>query len=225
MPGLRQLDRKRAVDEVYQIIRDAILNRLFKPGERLAVHDLARKLGVSVTPVRGALELLATQGLVEIRPRSGTYVAHFSPRDIEETFDVRCALECYAAELAVERLTDEDIARMRELARKMAVPVSTKEGQQEHERDNAEFHRLLILAARNRKLLHLYEQLQVPIQIARVHAQEAGWIQRLGEEQKEHELIVEAAAARDLKQLQDALRQHLMRAKRDLVRALQRLGE
>ena len=72
---LAKIQRERAVDAVYQALRQAIVSSLMKPGERLNVDELAQKLGVSLTPVRSAIQQLANEGLVEIRPRSGTFVA------------------------------------------------------------------------------------------------------------------------------------------------------
>lgn len=224
MKSIKQLTRKRAIDEVYEILKEAILSKLFQPGERLDVAELAQKLGVSVTPVRAALELLATQGLVEIRPRSGTFVAKLSVRDLEETFEVRLALESFAAELAINRVTPELIARMRELAQRLAIPPSTSEGRLQHDQENIEFHRLLVRASGNRKLLEIYDELHLQIQIARVHASETDWTARLEREKSEHLEIVDALEAKDLPRLQKAIRNHLQRAKEDLIRALTESG-
>src|SRR5579864_8576981 len=97
-----KIQRERAVDSVYQAMRQAIVTCVIKPGELLNVEDLAEKFGVSLTPVRGAIQQLATDGLIEIRPRSGTFVAGLHRQEIDETFKIRCALECLAAEEAVQ---------------------------------------------------------------------------------------------------------------------------
>ena len=105
---LTRLKRQRATDEVYQALRQSILGHLFAPGQRLQVEEIASKLGVSLTPVRHAIQQLATEGLIEIRPRSGTFIAQLTARDIEETSDIRCALECLAAEKAVSQKESDD---------------------------------------------------------------------------------------------------------------------
>src|SRR4051794_1765784 len=109
---IMKLHRERAVDAVYQAIRQAILSSRLKPGERLNVDDLAEKLGVSLTPVRGAIQQLSTEGLIEIRPRSGTFVAQLTERDVEETYKIRCALECLAAEEVIGRLDKAELATL-----------------------------------------------------------------------------------------------------------------
>lgn len=78
-----------------------------KPGERLNVHELASGLGVSLTPVRSAIQQLAVEDPVEIRPWSGTFAASVTPRDLEETFKLRCALECAAGEDAIRSISPQ----------------------------------------------------------------------------------------------------------------------
>ena len=112
---LGKIERRRAVDDVHQAIREAILDRRFPAGMRLNVEELASQLGVSLTPIRSAIQLLAAEGLVDVHSRSGTFVATLTREDLEETFDIRCALECLAAEKAAARLTDEHIEQARKL--------------------------------------------------------------------------------------------------------------
>ncbi len=219
--ALTRLKRERTVDAVYHALKDAILNAVLRPGERLDAADLAAKLDVSLTPVRQAVHLLAAEGLVEVRPRSGTFVAGVSPSDVRETFDVRCALECLAAELAVDRITREQLRRMRELLKRMARPVRSRADQREHESCNSEFHLLLIEAGGNRRLRELYESLHAHIQIARIHAADEQWPVRLAQEAREHRAILSALEARDLPRLIEALRRHISRARDSLLTAIE----
>ncbi len=220
--ALARLKRERTVDAVYHALRDAILNGVLLPGERLDVADLAAKLDVSLMPVRQAVHLLAAEGLVEVRPRSGTFVANVSAADVRETFDVRCALECLAAELAIGRITREQLRQMKELLKKMTRPVRSKADQREHENCNSEFHLLLIEASGNRRLRELYESLHAHIQIARIHAADEQWPGRLAQERREHRAILSALEARDLPRLVEALRQHISRARDSLLAAIDR---
>jgi DNA-binding GntR family transcriptional regulator len=220
---LTKLKRKRATDEVYEALRQAILGRTFKAGERLQVEEIAEKLGVSLTPVRHAIQQLATEGLIEIHPRSGTYVATLSAHDIEETFEIRCALECLAAEKAVARITDAKVARLRELLKLLSEPVATEHDLKRHEKHNLELHRIIIDTAGNKRLAEMYESLNAHIKIARIHGAEAvknGFSGRLAEEQAEHEAIVEAIASRDSNRVVSAMRKHIYRAKDALINSL-----
>ena len=145
---LTRIPRKRATDEVYEAMRQAIITRVFKPGERLQVEEISQKLGVSLTPVRHALQQLSTEGLIEIHPRSGTYVSTVSAEDIEETFEFRCALE---ASLPNERSPES--ARNRSAASVSYLSnwrsrSTAKKSLKEHERANSELHQTIIDAVR-----------------------------------------------------------------------------
>jgi GntR family transcriptional regulator, rspAB operon transcriptional repressor len=215
-----KLQRERAVDGVYKELRQAIVSYRLKPGERLNVDELAKMLGVSLTPVRGAIQQLATEGLVEVKPRSGTFVASLTAEDVEETFQIRCALECLAGEEAVGRIDEGGMRRLRELVKSLKRPVRGEEDRHAHELDNSELHQTIVRAAGNRRLVEMYEALNAHIKIARVHASDVEWPVRLREEQAEHEAIVQALEAGDAARLRAALRKHVYRAKDVLVAAL-----
>lgn len=214
---LTKLKRERAVDAVYQALREAILASLLRPGERLNVEELAHKLGVSLTPVRHAIQMLTTEGLVEVRPRSGTFVASVTAREVEETFDIRCALECMAAEKAIERITPEEVSRLREL-----LDVLKRPDPRSHEAANLELHLIILRAAGNRRLLEMYDALNAHLQIARIHASGNEWQSRLDLEYAEHAEIVEALVQRDQARLIGALRAHIQRSRDSMVAALPR---
>jgi DNA-binding GntR family transcriptional regulator len=222
---LVRLERQRAVDAVYQILRQAIVTYAIKPGERMNIEELSQKLGVSLTPVRGAIQQLSTEGLVEIRSRSGTFVASLTAQDVEETFRIRCALECLAAEDGLANLGTKEVRRMKELLRSMRKPVRNPEEQNAHERDNSEFHRIILHSSGNRRLIEMYEALNAHIKIARIHRSETTWPARVSHEGLEHESIVAAIEKRDLAELCAALRKHIYRAKDALVATLRQIEE
>jgi DNA-binding GntR family transcriptional regulator len=224
---LPSLERRRATDDVYDVLRQSILSNRFKPGQRLPVDDIARQLGVSLTPVRHAIQQLATEGLIEIRPRSGTFVASLDISDIAETFDIRVALECLAAERAVVNATAEQLKHLRRLAWALSEPVESEADRTHHEEKNSELHCLLIECSGNRRLCDMYESLKAHLQIARIHSADAlgaAWDQRLKKEHAEHQEIVAALEARDCDRLVAVLRAHINRAKEDLIRTLNEPG-
>jgi DNA-binding GntR family transcriptional regulator len=222
---LVKLERQRAVDAVYEVLRQAIVTYSMKPGERMNIDDLAQKLGVSLTPVRSAIQKLCTEGLVEIRSRSGTFVASLTARDVEETFRIRCALECLAARDGLENLANKELPRMKELLQGMSKPVRNARGQHAHELANSEFHQTIVGSSGNRRLIEMYEALNAHIKIARIHSSESTWSARVSREQVEHEAIVEAIEKRDADLLCAALQAHIYRAKDALVGTLRQLEE
>jgi GntR family transcriptional regulator, rspAB operon transcriptional repressor len=222
---LVKLERQRAVDAVYEVLRQAIVNYALKPGERMNIEDLARKLGVSLTPVRGAIQKLSTEGLVEIRSRSGTFVASLTAQDVDETFRIRGALECLAARDGLPNLRGEELARMKDLIKAMRKPVRNAEGQSAHEHANSEFHRIIVRSSGNRRLIEMYEALHAHIKIARIHGSESTWPARVSKEQSEHEAIVAAIEKGDPEELCAALQAHINRAKDALLATLRQLEE
>jgi GntR family transcriptional regulator, rspAB operon transcriptional repressor len=217
---LTRLTRNRANDEVYQCLRQAILNHVFRPGERLQLDEISAKLGVSQTPVRNAVQKLASEGLIEVRPRSGTFVATLKEQDIEETFELRRALECLAAERAITRMTAAEIDEMKHLVAQMAEPVADDSGLLARQAWNTQFHAILIRASGNERLHQMYDELRANIQIARIHVAEHNRGSRFDLEHAEHEAIVAALDARDLDGLKAALTAHIERAKTSLIAAL-----
>ena|SRR5277367_4109269 len=221
---LVKLERQRAVDAVYEVLRQAIVTYTLKPGERMNIDDLAQKLGVSLTPVRSAIQKLSTEGLVEIRSRSGTFVASLTSQDVEETFRIRCALECLAARDGLENLAAQ-LGRMNELLEAMRKPVRNARGQHAHESANSEFHQIIVRSSGNRRLIDMYEALNAHIKIARIHSSESNWSMRVSREQSEHEAIVAAIGKGDADELGAALQAHIYRAKDALVATLRQLEE
>jgi len=212
MKMLPRLSRSRASDSVFDILRENIVGRGFRPGDRLDVRALADQLGVSATPVKDAINRLAAEGLVEIRPRSGTFVAELAPDAVAETFEIRRALECLAAERVVTQLTPDLLARFQDVVDAMDRPVSTERDRTEHERKNVELHTLLVEASGNRRLTELYRSLNAHLTIARIHSRRRPDDDRLEQERREHRAILEALATRDAAALVSALDRHIRRA-------------
>jgi DNA-binding GntR family transcriptional regulator len=223
--ALAPLRKKRATDEVYDSLRSAILSRLFLPGERLLADELCQQLDVSLTPVRHALQQLAVEGLVEIHPRSGTYVASMSEEDLLETFEIRLALELLAGKRAIHRWNDAASQEFKRLLKGLALPVTSDETLKQHEALNREFHFKLFELAGSRKLSELYQSLHAHIQIARIHATEESNLPqlaaRLEQEQIEHEAIVAALEEGSMPRIEEALRAHIQRAQESLRAALE----
>jgi DNA-binding GntR family transcriptional regulator len=224
MAQLPTLSRRRTSDDVYEALRTAILSRSFAPGQRLNVHAIAKEMGVSLTPVKDALTRLEAEALVEIRPRNGTYVTAVQPDELAEAFEIRCALECLAAEKALPRTTPDDVARLRELAMAIAEASDDDSACLTHAARNVEFHKLIIALSGSRRLVQMYESLDAHIQIARVHLGHGDWKTRLGSELEEHLAIVAAFDEGDAPALVTALRSHILRAADSLVRDLRNLG-
>jgi len=223
VPALSPLTVQRLTDTVYRTLKEQILARTFPPGHRLRVDELAEQLGVSRTPLKDALNLLASEGLVEIVPRRGTFVADLSTEDIVEVFEIRRALELLAAETLAHRITPDQLARLR--AELEAVSgAGDRADVVGHMRRNLAFHQLFVELAGNRRLGELYDSLRAHIQIGRVHARGTDWRRRLRQEQIEHQEIIDALEARDTPRLLAAVTAHIKRAEASLIQDLEAAG-
>src|SRR5205814_445701 len=113
LPPAPAIEKLSIAEHTYRYLRDAILQGHLAPGQRLQLHRVCERLAVSRMPVKEAIGRLVSDGLVEVQPRRGTYVARLDAREVAETFDVRGALEALGGELAAARVTDDDLARLR----------------------------------------------------------------------------------------------------------------
>jgi DNA-binding GntR family transcriptional regulator len=217
MNKLHPLTRTRASDSVLDMLRGGILSSMFHPGQRLDVKALADQLGVSPTPVKDAINRLAAEGLIEIRPRSGTFVAEIQPEAVGDIFEIRRALECLAAEYTVEKLTPALLKRFAALTADLEKPVTSEAGRLKHERANVELHMLLVESSGNQRLIEMYGGLNAHLTIARIHSRQRPESHRVEQELDEHRAILEALQARDGKRLVQVLGDHIRRAGRDLV--------
>src|SRR5262245_40249052 len=120
------LDLERATDASYGVIKGKILNGELVGGERLDVDEIAKQMGVSRTPIMNALQRLATQGLIDIKARKGSFVRRVEPRQLEETFEVREALETKACELLCGKLTPTQETELKQINEKMRNPKLTR---------------------------------------------------------------------------------------------------
>ncbi len=218
---LGALVQERLTDTVYGLIRERIVSGGFAPGEKLNVDQLAEQLNISPTPVKGALALLAVEGLVQIQPRRGTFVASISENELSEVLAIRVALEVLAAETLLEHAAQDDMAALRRMAREIANAADVDE----HMRINAEFHQRLVELSGNRKLAEMYRQLHAHIHIALVHSHSTTWRERAAREAAEHDTIIAAIERGDRAALKDALTQHLTRSRSSLLSDISSQGQ
>jgi len=138
-------------EEVYEGIRQDIMDGTFLPGDLLKERELAERYSVSKTPVREALSMLEQDNLVKTIPRAGYMVTQLTFRDLQEVCQLRIILEPMAARLAAENLTDEDLEQLEEL--------TVTSDPEEARLFNRRFHLLIARASGNSRLARMIEQL------------------------------------------------------------------
>ena len=145
-PGNRLQARPTSRDLVAQQLREAILKEDLAEGQKLGVPEIAEFHGVSHTPAREALQLLAGEGFVRINAYRGAYVAELSADDYQEIMLMRIPLEGLAAELGAERITDDGIRAMRHWLEELTAAAQSNDLEQFIEVDR-EFHAAHYLAS------------------------------------------------------------------------------
>ncbi len=201
-------------DVVSETIREAIINGVLNPGERLMEIQLAEEMGVSRTPVREAIRKLELEGFVVMVPRRGTYVADLSIKDINEVFELRTALDVLAAGLAAERITDDELEELERLLVHIGEYIDDENREKIIEADS-HFHDLLYKASRNDRLVGIINNLRE--QITRFRSTSINYPGRLKTTWAEHRMLLEAIAQRDGKLARKIAREHMENAEHTLL--------
>ncbi|HLH66980.1 MAG TPA: GntR family transcriptional regulator [Solirubrobacteraceae bacterium] len=206
------------VDRVSHAVRRAILEGRLRPGEALSISDLARDLGVSLSPVREALQRLSGQGLVLLRPARTAIVAPLELSDLQELYRLRRLIEVDAAARAAPMLGDEQLSRLeRELHAMSDRAVDSEEFWNHHNG----FHRTLlepVLTARTERLItELWQAVERYLRI--VYIETDALFERTPHER--HSPLLDAARTRDPDAVASALTAHLESNEREVVKSLQ----
>lgn len=211
-----------AVDSAYLSIRDAILRGQFLPGQRLGEVELAQLLGTSRTPVREALRRLGADGLVETVPNRGARVRVWDARDLESLFSVRALIEGFAAGLAAQHVTEEELTAMRSLCERMEA--AAQPGKRQDLRQvaalNEAFHAATHAASKNQLVPGLARSLiQIPMVL---HTFMTYTPERLAQSMQQHRDILSALSTHDPPWAEAAMRNHVLSARRSLLDAANR---
>lgn len=207
---LKAIAQTRLTQTVYKLLRERIANHDFAAGERLQLDVLATQLGVSRTPVREALNQLAAEGLIEIRPRHGTFVAQVDKDTVSELYQVRLVIDTSVGKLLAQRLTNRQI---RTLAGLLDRLVSLVKGETYVdygaylEADRA-FHSAIVHMLGNRRLSAIYDEINLPLWLVRAQA-DAGTPRDARESLAEHRAILDALESRDPDAASAAMAAHI----------------
>jgi len=147
---------RRESERVYLELRELLVQGRIRPGEAIEEGRLLKELSVGRTPLREAILRLATEGLIEILPRRGTFATDIVFSDVQDLLEMRYHLEGLCARLAAERITGDELSRMERI---LGGAGSLATNTAELVRVDREFHRALIEATRNRFLVETFWRL------------------------------------------------------------------
>jgi DNA-binding GntR family transcriptional regulator len=194
--------------EILARLRDYIVEGNIPDGGRVPERQLCTMFGISRTPLREALKVLASEGLVDLPPNRGARVRPLSERELGELFDVMGGLEALAGRLACENVTDEEIAEIERLHYEM-YGFYLHRDMHGYFQINQLIHQKIVEASRNATLQATYANFAGRIRRIRYSANFARKRERWGEAMREHETILDALRRRAGSELSDILFRHL----------------
>jgi DNA-binding GntR family transcriptional regulator len=201
-----QIARLTLPEAAAERLRALIIEGVLLPGAKLNERELCEQLGVSRTPLREAFRMLAGDGLLVQLPNRGAQVVALSREDARHAFEMMGALEGFAGELAVARVTEDDIAGLRIMQAEMET-AHARDDLPTYYRINRAIHDAINAVAGNPVLTQTYRTLNARLHALRFRSNfnRAKWDQAVAE----HRSMIEALAARDGAALRDLLVRHL----------------
>lgn len=201
-------------ERVAQSVRERILEHTLAPGSWIDEQALTSELGISRTPLREALKVLASEGLVTMKPRRGAYVTEVSDQDLSEVFHLLSLLESDAAAAVALHASDAELAELAALHQALEATVADRD---RFFNANEHFHMRLLEIAGNRWRQQVVADLRRVMKLYRHHSLfKQG---RLAASLKEHRKIIAALKARNAPLVQQLVQQHLARGQEAASRA------
>lgn len=203
-------------ERAYEQLKAMTVTYQFRPGERLAELDLAKRLKVSRTPIREALNRLVTEGFLTFTPNRGFQCRPLDAKEIFDLYEVRRALEAASVRLAVERASDDDLADLaRFVKRSRGVPESASV--MDLVRLDEEFHERIAVLSGNAELLRILQNINARIRFCRWIDMENG---RRAKTQNEHAHVLDLLVARDAEGCAKAINAHIARRLDQIVEVI-----
>ncbi len=204
-------------DVVFNTLRKAILTGELKPGERLMEIHLANRLGVSRTPIREAIRKLELEGLVIMIPRRGAEVAQISEKGLKDVLEVRRALDALCAELACDRINDEEKDQLKHACDEFEKAVKTGDVTTIAAADVA-LHDIIVKATGNQRLIQLINNLSE--QMYRYRFEYIKDESRHDNLVEEHRMIYESIVNKDKEKATMAAKLHIDNQEASIIRQI-----
>jgi DNA-binding GntR family transcriptional regulator len=196
------------------LIRNAIADGRLEPGRRLKEEELARELGISRTPVREALLVLQTEGVLESAPNRGATVRAYEADDLDDLYQLRAVLDGFAARRAATRISAQDVTSLRESCERF-VALRANADVAELVRENMLFHDVILEAASSERLTQMVRTVvQLPLVYRSYY-----WYspeQKLISEHY-HRQLTSAMASRDAERAEIVMKEHVLEARDFLI--------
>ncbi|NLY30740.1 MAG: GntR family transcriptional regulator [Firmicutes bacterium] len=200
--------------QIYEAVKEQILNQSLPAGTRIMEDEIAREFGVSRTPVREAMSQLEMDGLVRVEPRRGIFVTEVTDKRMMDICDVREVLEELAVRKAATKANSEQVKTLRQINEEYARSYAAEEYADCIALDR-KFHESLASIAGNEKLIEFIEDISNLVQMTRF--MDCRRPENIEATLSEHNAIVDALAANDVDAAVAAIRKHLQRVRDNLI--------
>lgn len=210
-------------EKVYQLLKNMILNREFVGGQRLDLNDLSQQMKISRTPLKDAVNRLVQEGLVEVKPRSGTFVSTVKESDIDEVIEIRLMIEQWCT----SHLTELQAAKLTQILDSILIQFEATLKQEPFPFEvflelDVKFHSEIVQAVGNAKLLEQYRSLNSFLHASRIYYFQSYERSALGHQ--EHAAFVDALKRYDISSACKTLEDHILASRMSMIDYLQKNG-
>jgi len=210
-------ERKSLGQDVFEYLKNAIIDQTIEPGSRLVESKIADMLCISRTPLREALHKLEREDWIEKNSSGRFQVVTFTKDDIEQTFGIRSVLEAYAARLAAENHQEKDLIPLEEKIKEFKICLEKKNNDKLQE-INTQFHDLLYSLSKSPKLIKMINQLRAQISMFRQIILKQDEYARKSND--DHVKMLDAIKNRDGEAVEKLVREHILKGKNAVLSQL-----
>jgi len=204
------------VDQIYNMLKERIINLELKLGQRVNIKKLAGEFGVSQTPIREALNRLTKDGLVTVIPRRGYYVVKLSAEEMEEIYDLRKMFESYALESGIENIDPNKLRILKQKTENLQNETNKRKKRTRFDKTDRDLHLLIVQSSPNKRLHEMYFKLYDFVKIS----------QRMNPEfekaLEEHIALLDSLLEKNIEKAQHLLKIHIDNAMNEGIKALKR---
>lgn len=206
-------------DNISEYLRDQIMTRKLKEGDRIVECQIAKELGVSQAPVREALLQLEGMGLVKNKPYVGAYVLPIDMDVIQQAYELRNMLETYAVSLVIDKINEEEVARMEKHLQNMRDALARDDRRTIIDEDN-QFHSVVVKHIGNPMLLKMWQMSSTQwASLTITYYDDMDYIV------ESHVKIIECLRTKDLESLKKELQIHFKNAAAITLHAFEKICE
>lgn len=220
---LKQIKHIELNERVYSTLKELILNRQFAGGQKLDLNQLSNEMQISRTPLKDAVNKLVADGLVEVRPRKGTYIVKIEPKDIKDLMEMREMIETWCVSKLSKQNAFDLANRLEKILTESKSLLNTKSfDYNTFLEQDMQFHKEIVFSNNNDFIKKQYKNMNSNMKISRVFYFES--FERSTNGQNEHELIYLAVKKYNLEEASKYLKIHLNKSKEIMVNIIKENG-